>query len=423
MRHRSGFVPRPVFWLGFSSLLGCNGDKPGDDSVATGPGPSPCTDGSWGAIPDPETAIHVATDGDDSADGSIAAPLATLDAALSLARTRTSDKSIFVGPGTYDGVALSIAQDPGDGSTDDGLLLQGCAEETTLNAADEDGPILRVTEAQDIILAGLDLVGGSRSLWIWSGADVKTSRISIKGSQRLGIIIDGHDTVVDLEDILVDGTEDDTDHPGLGFGIGISKGTVTGRRIKVNSSRSAGIFLDGDGRTGSLDLDDSEVSDTTADDDGRYGRAVHAQDAVDLTLTGCTFSNQADAAVFALQATSVNLSGLAVDTVDAASIPDEDDETSGDGVVVTSDDGSGASLDPAGFTAVLEDNTIGGVARAGIVLEGITAEANGNTTAGGEFGAIQQGGAIVTGSDTVDLVDTELIFNRLLFDTTTLTEE
>ena len=406
------FLWAPVLGMGLSPLLGCSGGK---DPV------SPCADGSWGAVPDPVTAIQVRTDGVDGAEGSLDAPVATLDAALALARARSSDRTIFVGPGEFDGVALSMAHDPGDGSTDDGLVLQGCTDETTLNAANEDGPILQVTAAQGVTLAALDLVGGSRALWIWSGATVRASQMSIQGSGRLGILVNDQSTTVDLEDIAVADTVDDEAFPGVAFGLGIYNADVTGSRVKISGSQWAGVFLGGDGVSGSLDLDACDVSGTTEAANGEYGRAVHAQDAADLTLTGCTLSNQTDAAVFALQVQAVTLSNLTVATVGDAVIPDET-ETSGDGLVITSDDGSGLSVDPADFTATLKDNSIGDFDRAGMVVEGVTAEVDANTTSGGLFGKTQQGGAILTGSDTMDFTAETLLFNRVMFDVTKMTK-
>lgn len=398
--------------------IGCASEKGGDD---TG-GRSPCGDGTWGDLTAPTSAIHVRADGDDAADGSLDAPVATLEAALTLSRARSSDKTIFVGPGTYSVTELTITDDAGDGATDDGLTIDACADEVTLEAGDDGSPVVRVSAASDVTLARLDLVGGTRSLFIWNGAIVTLHKINIKEGRYAGLVIGGHETLVGGEHNSVSDTSGSSDDLGAeaegGFGIGISGATVNFTQTFVRNARVAGVFVDSDARDGGVAFEDLTVEGTSADAEGRYGRGVHAQDVASLTLTDCTLTDNQDAGVFVLQASEVSLIGVAVDATAAGVVPDSD-ETSGDGIVITSVDETGDLFNPADFDATLDGNTVTTAARAGILLEGVEATADGNSASGDGEDLVMQGDAIVTGADSTDFTDlnaSPLGINRVALD-------
>lgn len=421
-------------------LFGAAGCPDSGKSADTGPETAtpdpepPCADGTWGALDDPSTdwdtsgddigdpatAIHVRVDGDDSADGSIDAPVATLEAALALSRGRSSDKVIFVGPGTYGGVSLSIAQDPGDGSTDDGLVIAGCQDEVTLEARSDDEPIVKVTEAEGVKLYDLDLDGGRRALWIWSGASVSTTRLRIAGSRGTGVVMDGQDTRVDASDLRVSDTEED--ESGLAIGVGIIKASARWSGGSVSRSRTAGVFVDSDGRSGDIELVGVVISETAADADGLYGRGLQVQGAASLSMVGCEVTDSEDAAVFVFQTFSTSIEDLVVSGVTASAIPDET-ETSGDGVVITSEDGGDDELDPSLFSVSLLNSTIGGYIRAGVLVEDVTATLSGNSATDGVYGLASQGGTVLGGTDTVETPAEELLLNREVLDSSALTAE
>ena len=422
-----------VAWLLCST--GCTGGKESGDS-ATFRAPSPCADGTWGALDDPstdwdsadpdpmdpETAIHVRADGDDANDGSLDAPVATLDRALSLSRLRDTDKVIFVGPGTYTGVAVSLSDAPTEGGTDDGLTLAACRDEVTLEAGDDADQIVRISSATGVRLYDLTLQGGTRALWIWDGAEVSLARVHVKGSGALGVVMDGPDTVVDITHLDISDTRDEDGGNGLAIGAGINKATVRWSKGTVSRSRTVGVFFDGDGRYGMLELTGVSVVETSANDDGLYGRGVQIQDAVSATLTDCEVSDAVDAGVFVLQAGSTTLDGLVVSGVATGSIPGSQD-TSGDGIVVTSDDGSGESYDPSLYTTSILNSTLGGFVRAGVLVEDVSATISGNAATGGTLGLVSQGTATTSGSDTVDALGEGVQLNRASLDETRILSE
>lgn len=396
-------------------LMACSGEKGGDDTETPS---SPCADGSWGDLASPASAIQVRADGDDSADGSLDAPVATLDAALAISRARSSDKTIFVGPGSYTVTDLTLAEEVGDGTTDHGLTIDACADEVTLEAGDPDNPVLRVSAATDVSLARMTLSGGTRTLFIWKAASVFLKKLSVRAGGVAGVVIGGHETLVEGEDVDVEG-DDDSEAPG-GFGIGISSATVRFTGLRVRKARVAGIFVDSDGRGGDLTLDQVEVEGTTAETDGTYGRGLHVQDAIHVAVTDSSFTDNQDAGVFALQATALTMDGVTVDGVASGTVPDSED-SSGDGIVITSVDDSGDLFDPAGFALSLTSSVISGHTRAGVVVEGVTAEMSGNSvSADGLYAELAQGDAIVTGSDTVDIAAEALPLNRKALDGTAL---
>jgi len=415
---RTSRTPRASALLILACACAGNHDKlsPAEtlDSVDTQspePRDPPCADGTWGALTDPttawdtsgdpvgdpRTAIQVRVDGDDAGDGSLDAPLATLGAALALSRERDSDKVIFVGPGSYDDVALSVSHNPSADTTDDGLVIAGCRDEVTLRAPDDDTTILRVSEAQDVRLYDLGMEGGSRALWIWQGARVSMARIRVERSGTVGVVMDGVDTLVDITDSMISNTAVRRGRPGVAIGVGVLRAQVRWSGGGVSGSRQAGVLLAGDGTAGALDLRDLTIDDTTADDDGLYGRGLQAQGAVSLSMSGVTISDSVDAGIYMVKTAEASLDGVEISGVSVGTIPDETD-TTGDAVVFTSDDGSGDSYDPDDFVLTMTDSTLAGYERAGVLLERVTATLEGNTGLGDAW-IEDQDDALVGGSD------------------------
>lgn len=397
-------------WMG---VLGCAGDKVDDTATPA----SPCGDGTWGEVADPATAIQVRADGDDAGDGSLESPVATLDAALALSRARSADKVIFVGPGTFAVSDLTIAGDPGDGSTDDGLVIDACDSESVLQASADDAPGVRVSGAQDVSLSRLTISGGAPGLFLWQGAKVKLNQIAVRQGIKVGVVVSGHETLVEATHLDISDTQPDGGGAG-GFGLGLSAATMSLSSARISNSAVAGLFLDGDGEVGDVTLTDVEVDGTSADGDGAYGRGLQAQDLVRLVLSGGSYTNNQDAGIYVLQAADLDIEGVTVTGVTAGAVPDSED-TTGDGIVITSVDDSGALYDPADFRVTLTSNSSAEQARAGFLLEGVTAEANGNTSADGTFGLVFQGDTDLTGSDqpaATDLSGAPLDVNRAELD-------
>jgi hypothetical protein len=405
-----------LFTLIFATTLGpgCRPDKDdtgdsdtrhtGGDTDDTGspPPPSPpCGDGTWGAISsDPATAIHVRTDGSDDGDGSAENPLATIEAALEISRARSEDKLIAIGPGTFE-TNLLMATDLGDGTTDDGTVIQGCsAVETILEASASDSPVISVSAAVDVVLEGLCTRGGTRGIQVWSLADVSISSVVVEDSWGVGLVINGNGTTAALTDVEVYSSRPFFDGSN-GYGFAFQEGavvTMDGGGAYENTG--VGILVS--------DVDEVAISGVTIEgtqrnDDGYYGRGIQIQDfAQVVSIEDSVFRDNHDAGVFSLTTLSFSLSNTTVEGTLASDMPALEGE-SGDGVVVTRGEDN---LDPADYTNELADNTVTGSARAGIVLDGVTAvtttndlSGNGYEQEGSSFFA--QGPAVVSGDDTV----------------------
>ncbi|MEQ1502941.1 MAG: hypothetical protein ABMB14_11960 [Myxococcota bacterium] len=395
--------------LSLAALSGCRSD----------PVP-PCAGETWGAIDDPAHAIHVRPDGDDAGDGTERAPVRTLAAALGLARDG-GPRTVALGAGVFP-ASLSLVTDAGDGRTDDGLRLQGCsADETSIvpdpgaraaSTGGVPGSTVTVTAAQDVTLSDLTFDGGDRPLFVWGGAEVTVVRVRIVDATASGFVVDGPYTIVHATDVEVHRTTasgGSTVGAG-GYGVEIDGATVDWTGGGVWASTAAGIVVTGD--TGALTLDGATVADTLSAADGRFGRGVQVQQYATAALTGCTLAANVDAGLFSLLGQGVSLDGVTVDGTAGATGGTGTGGTGvgGDGIVVTGIDADGRQLDPATFTVSLAGNTIGGVARAGIVVERVTAALDGNVVTGTapDAARVAQEGAVVTGTDPVTVATTPL---------------
>lgn len=394
-------------------------DTGDDDSEEIAP---PCAGESWGLI-DPagvEAAIHVRASGSDDGDGSLEAPLLTLGAAVELARQRdAADRRIAVGPGTFP-ANLDLEAEDLDGKGDDGLVIEGCSiDETIVEAADGARPVLRATEAADLRLEGMTLQGGRRTLWFWGGATASIETVLVTGGSRQGIIIEGGDTLlpdeptttVELTEVEVRDVVTESGGDGdVGYGIYVASAVLEMTGGGVKDCGVVGIY----GHQAEMTLTGVAVTGTAADGDGYLGRGIHLQELSEAVLTDCTLEGNADAGLFSLRSLWVELDGLTVDATTAAELPDDPGQ-SGDGIVLTVGD---QALDPALLVCTLADNEVTASARSGILIEGVSADLQGNV-AGADNGLsvggtaiLVQGDSIVTGTDAWAAPPSELAVYR-----------
>ena len=388
-----GMRRHTLFVLGGLALaLSCTDkDTTGGDTGTTAPA-GPCADGGWGAIADPEGAVHVRADGSDDGDGSVDAPVATLDAGLALSRAGGT-RPIAVGPGTFD-AALVLTDDSGDGASDDGLVLQGCGSAETVLTGDATDSLIRGVDVQDLVLAGLGFDGGRRTLWLRAGTTAVVDDLALTGATRLGLVIDGSSTLVDATALTIADTVAETLSSGasMGYGVSVDGGTLALRDSTISGSTGVGILA----TFANLELDGVTVSDTLAGDDGTLGRGVQLQELSQGVLTSVTLTDHVDAALFATRAVDLQVQDLVITTVAAGVVPGHSD-TTGDGLVVTQ--GADGDSDPADFTASLHGVSIASTDRAAVVLDGVTADLDDHTHT--DNGLVIDGSSTLTQGDTV----------------------
>ena len=242
--------------VGLGCATGCTGG-------AEEPAAPPCDGGGWGAIGAPNDAAHVRNDGDDSGDGSQTAPFATLQAALDAVRAGDASR-IAVGPGTFE-TALDLDADDRD------LVIEGCgADQTDLTSGIDGQPVVKVTEAVGVSLAGLTLSRADRPLFVWGGAEVAVAASTIDSARWSGFVVDGPYTLLDLDDVTVSGSRE---VGGVGgFGGEVDGGTLHWRGGAAVGNTAAGIVASGS--TARIELSDLVVADTQSTPAGVFGRGV-----------------------------------------------------------------------------------------------------------------------------------------------------
>ncbi len=367
----------------FVSVIACSGGsgtapKGGDGGEELPTPDPPCVGESWGSISDWASSVHVREDGDDeSGDGSAGAPVATLSVALDLARASDELTAIAIGPGTFEsGLILGGEGLLSEDYSDDGLSIEGCGwEETTLEEETSDQSLIWVTGATGMRIAGLTLEGGRRSLWIWGGAEVVVEGVAIQNSIRVAVVVADHGTEVSFTDVQVTDvvSEDSALGSTLGYGISVQNASVMLVGTTVTGATGVGFLAS----NAQVEMTDVTVQETARGAGDLYGRGIQFQEQCTATLTGVDILNNADAGLFSLQSASLDMDGLFVDQVIWSSVPDADD-TSGDGIVVTGADDE-HNYDPAIFINTLTNSEVANAARAGVLFEHVTAEANANS--------------------------------------------
>ncbi len=370
-----------------------------DTDLPTEPAIEACSDGTTGFIGDPEASVHVWAGADAGGDGSWGRPFTDLDDALEAVRLLDADKRIAVWTGEYS-ANLRMSLDAGDSGT----IIQGCGpDEVIIDAEETDTPVFKVTEAQDVQLEGLCTRGGTRNIQVWSDATVSLTSVRSTESSEAGLLVHGAASLALLEDVEIQDPIPGDD--GFGYGIAIQEGAsalIDGGSI--TGATAVGLFIDD---ANEIEVVELEISGTLTDADGYYGHGLQVQaDTVAVTLDSSMLYDNQGAGVFVLQGLAFTMTNSMVETTLAAGIPDSV-ETTGDGVVISRGEGN---INPATFTASLEDNLIEGSDRAGLLLDGVTATLTENVLSGNGYGedvALAQDFAVVSGVDAVLELDEE----------------
>jgi hypothetical protein len=373
------------------------GDSGSGDSGDPGPTIPPCADGTWGGIDDPDNAVHVSAEwGAVDGDGTQEAPLASVQVAID---GLTAGGVVAIWPGAY-AENLSV--------TTDGLGLQGCsAGEVALTALDTSLPGLVADGADTLTLDALTFSGGTPGVQLHNTTVASLSLIAIANGNLAGLVADGADTVVVLDRVQITDPVPAATKAGtqLAPALFVYEAQVQGGSLSVSGATAIGVLVHGG--TASLVLTDSAISTVSPNEAGELGRGLHVQAGATVELVDTTVSEVSDAGVYILQAPTAVLTRVTVSQVAAALVVDSTD-TTGDGLVVSGDDGSG-SCNPSDYTVVLTDVTITDFARFGILLDSVAATASGTTADPGD-GSVDirtMGDTSVGGSDEGEAKQTQ----------------
>lgn len=365
-------------------------DDAGDDDFSVGP----CSGGTWGGIGDPEHALHVRVDGSDDGDGSLAAPFRTVPRAVEVSREAGQPKAIAIGPGGKWVEPVSIT------AADDGLVIEGCShEQSEIGSVTVDG-------VEGFRLADLRSSSGS-TLAIANSTSVQLERVTVPYGLHAGVSVLDSDAVT-LDEVRVRSIEqgslaDCQQWGNWATGVRLVGSTVDVSALDVRDGQGSGLVA----VDSTLTLAGASIGDIAAAGSGQIGRGIHLEDCASVTLDDITIagdlSGVADAGIFAMGCGELTVTDCVVQDAVGVTLPLGG--TSGDGIVATP---GPAPLDPSACVVVLEDNEITEVARAGILLDGVSASLSGNTT-DAEF--FSQNGAAVSGTDQVTALQTPLEWN------------
>lgn len=374
-----------ILWV--STLLACTGTKGGGDSGAPDGGTDggtdggvdggadggadggspavvepPCADGTWGFIDPDAPAIHVSDAAAAGGDGSPEAPFDALDSALAAAAESGLDR-IALWPGTYSGRLIFE-------SDQSGFVLHGCsAAEVWVRSSDSELPGLLVSGATGVDLAGFTVDGGALGIWFKSDGSGRVEGVMVEDADLAGIVIDGSEklAVVDLVDMGIRAS---------GFGLVVGGGTVTVDGLGVQDSDTVGVLVHGSDAV--VELRDLVVQEV-APVDGRFGRGIQVQEFARVTITGDSLVRDVSDAGLFVHFASVMVEGLEIELVAAN---DLEGGSSGDGVVLSAYE-EGASYDPLDFPSSLAGLAVSGFVRAGIYVENVEGQLDGNTVTKG----------------------------------------
>jgi hypothetical protein len=174
----------------------------------------------------------------------------TIGAALSVA---APGAVVAVAPGTY-AESLVVRRDV--------TIVGKCARDVIVSAADTTTPGVDVEESV-LTISGITLTGHLHGASIGSRSRVHLQDVLVDGAHEVGIAADGEGTTVDLQGVVVRGTNASAGGV-LGRGIDIGAVTLTMTSSSIESSADAGLFT----RGGAISISDSVIV-------GSGGRGVH----------------------------------------------------------------------------------------------------------------------------------------------------
>ena len=224
------------------ALMGCTEDPCGpgetlDEDICR---PEACGTGTWGNLQSGEDSLYVNAAAGEGGDGSQASPFGSIAAALDAAALGDIDR-ILLAAGTYPEAVFF-------GPAHDGVSLRGrCAELVTIDgggADDNVGVELIGTPETAVELSGLRVASFGIGVRAMQG-QLAIAGSTVTDSATLGLMVSGGETVVSLEEVLVEGARGEGEPPdGSVAGTGVwvaNRGTLTATRATVARNRRHGL--------------------------------------------------------------------------------------------------------------------------------------------------------------------------------------
>ena len=182
----------PLLWQ--TCAVACSSDKPAVIDTSTA-----CEDGGWSESPDDY--IHVSSaEGTDDGNGSCGAPLLTISKALELVATGEA-KALALWPGSYE-EDIRFGEDGTVEGTYNGVSIVGAGEDDV-----EVVGSIHISAANDVVLSGFRLNSTVTAIRISGGAIVSIRNVSVAHASVAGVVIDGHETLVDVANLQINATD------------------------------------------------------------------------------------------------------------------------------------------------------------------------------------------------------------------------
>jgi hypothetical protein len=306
----------------------------------------------------------------------------TLAEALSLTRIDPQYDTLLLGPGTH--AAFALWDGWGDGP-DDALTVFGCGPDTVVEGQSAGWTAIDVASVDDVLIAGLTVTGPGMGVLIRQGAgaggEVVLSEVTVLGTDRVGIFVNGADTVARVQDFVVEGVDPYLETAG--WGVVVVEAEAVLERGTVTAVHELGVLIDA---APSVELVDLDVLQVDPNEEGRLGRGIQFQSGSSGLVERAQVLDVWDAGVALVTAGGVTVQGSTVEGVAAGSY---DGQPTGDGILVLG----------GGLRSTLTGNTVTGNARTGILIDSTPVdlsenETEGNTTTEGDVSIYAQGSAI-----------------------------
>ncbi len=286
--------------------------------------PESCGAGRWGNLELDAGTVYVDIEAADGGDGSVVAPLQSIQAGLDLAGNRGGGM-VAVAAGTYPETLATTSEHQ------DVHLAGRCRELVTLDASPMEGQeqtAIYLGPGSSVLISGLTASGSD---WAQIGVRESTSHLDdiavlpsggwgvvaqekasvevvdslVLGAAGVGIVASNADTRLTLTGTTVREIQPD-EYGTPGFGIFVSEGaSLDAEDCFVDQGTYAGIAVDGQGSAATLT--GTTVQDTTASESDGLGFGMAATRGALLDAMGCSITGSTGAGIAASAPSSENV--------------------------------------------------------------------------------------------------------------------
>ncbi len=260
--------------------------------------PEACGRGSWGNLPPGNDAAWVDASAPEGGDGSRDFPLRVIADGLS-----TRKQFVYVAGGTYlENVVVG-----------GGVELAGrCSEMVTIDAS-EDAVGIEVVGTADV--HGYTVVrAGEVGIAVRDGGELTLADTLVDDSTGVGILVDGRDAKLSAFEVVVQGTDADSERGG-GIGVSVQSGGVANlTSVLLDDNQQRGLYVRGFPSAAVLDKVTVRGTRPYGETNGYgYGHGISAEEGGIVTGSDATVDANTEAGIWvAGEGSAVTLTGVVV---------------------------------------------------------------------------------------------------------------